>query len=119
MVVHPANIQDRDGLPKVMTKWLRQRFPFIKTVFADAGYQGDTTKAALRKTGTWQLEIIKRPKNAEGFVLLPKRWIVERTLAWISNKRRLAKDFERLFRNAEAMVRLAMIRIMLRRLFAE
>ena len=73
------------------------------------------TAAAIAKTGSWKLEIVKRNERHR-FVVLPKRWIVERTLAWISNNRRLARDFERYARSAAAFVRLAMIRIMLKRL---
>ena len=73
--------------------------------------------AAAAKTGTWTLEIVKR-NELHRFVVLPKRWIVERTLAWISRCRRLAKDFERHARKAVAFIRLAMIRLMLRRLTA-
>ena len=93
----------------------RRLFPFIKTIFADAGYQGPKAAAAIAKSGTWKLEIIKR-NELHRFVVLPKRWIVERTLAWISRNRRLARDFERYARSAAAFIRLAMIRIMLRRL---
>ena len=72
-------------------------------------------RSAIARTGTWKLEIVKR-SELHRFVVLPKRWIVERTLAWISHNRRLARDFERYARSAAAFVRLAMIRIMLRRL---
>jgi hypothetical protein len=89
---------------------VRQLFPFIERIFADAGYQG-----AIAKTGSWKLEIVRR-NEPHRFVVLPKRWIVERTLAWISHNRRLARDFERYARFAAAFVRLAMIRIMLKRL---
>jgi transposase len=73
--------------------------------------------ADIAKTGTWKLEVVKRPEP-HCFVVLPKRWIVERTFAWISRCRRLAKDFERYTRSAVAFIQLAMIRIMLRRLTA-
>ena len=116
VVVHPANVQDRDGAAQVLTKRVRQRFPFIKVIFADAGYQGERVQQTARKAGCWRVEIVKRPSGAEGFVLVAKRWIVERTLAWISRNRRLARDFKNLARTAAALVRLAMIKIMLRRL---
>jgi transposase len=115
VVVHPASVQDRDGAGLVLDQRTRRLFPFIERIFADAGYQGSTAAAALAKTGTWTLEIVKR-NELHRFVVLPKRWIVERTLAWISRNRRLARDFERYARSAAAFVRLAMIRIMLRRL---
>jgi transposase len=101
----------------VLDRTTRRRFPFLERIFADAGYQGAKTAAAVAKTGTWSLEIVKR-SELHRFVVLPKRWIVERTLAWISRCRRLAKDFERHARKAVASIRLAMIRLMLRRLTA-
>jgi transposase len=115
VVVHPANVQDRDGARLVLDRRTRRLFPFIERIFADAGYQGAKTAAAIAKTGSWKLEIVKR-NEPHRFVVLPKRWIVERTLAWISHNRRLARDFERYARSAAAFVRLAMIRIMLKRL---
>jgi transposase len=93
-------------------------FPFIERIFADAGYQGPRAAQAAARTGRWVFEIVKR-NELHKFVVLPKRWIVERTLAWISRNRRLARDFERYARTVAAFVRLAMIRIMLRRLTRE
>jgi len=115
VVVHPADVQDRDGAPLVLDRRTRRLFPFIERIFADAGYQGPTLAAAVAKTGTWALEIVKR-NELHRFVVLPKRWIVERTLAWLSRNRRLARDFERYARTVAAFIRLAMIRLMLRRL---
>jgi transposase len=115
VVVHPADVQDRDGARLVLDRRTRRLFPFIKRIFADAGYQGPKCAAAVAKTGTWRLEIVKR-NELHRFVVLPKRWIVERSLAWISHNRRLARDFERYASSAAAFVRLAMIRILLRRL---
>ena len=94
----------------------RRLFPFIERVFADGGYQGPKAAAAAAQTGTWIIDIVKRLDTAVGFEVLPKRWIVERTLAWISGCRRLARDFERYATTVAAFIRLAMIRIMLRRL---
>lgn len=116
MDVHPANIQDRDGAARVLTKRTRARFPFIEVVFADAGYRGERVADTARKSGNWRIEIITRRETDKGFVVQAKRWIVERTLAWISRHRRLARDFECLARSAIAFIRLAMIKIMLRRL---
>jgi transposase len=92
-------------------------FPFIEVIYADGGYRGPTMAAVAAKTGTWRLEIVKR-NDVPRFEVLPKRWIVERTFAWISRCRRLARDFERHVRTVVAFIRLAMIRLMLRRLTA-
>ena len=92
-MIHAADIQDRDGAPLVL-KDVRQSFPFLRHVFADGGYAGDKLKDALAEIGTWSLEIIKRSDAAKGFVLLPRRWVVEGTFAWLNRNRRLAKDFE-------------------------
>ena len=118
VAVHPASIQDRDGAALVLDKRTRRLFPFIERIFADAGYQGPRVRAAAARTGSWKIEIVKRSDSAKGFVVLPKRWIVERTLAWISRNRRLARDCERYATTVTAFIRLAMIRIMLRRLAA-
>jgi transposase len=86
-------------------------FPFIERIFADGGYAGRKMALVAWRTGTWRLQIVKR-SDAPGFEVLPKRWIVERTFAWISRNRRLARDFERYAATVAAFVRLAMIRIM-------
>ena len=113
VAVHPANVQDRDGASDLL-RTARRSFPFIERIFADAGYQGPKMAKLVAKTGAWALQIVKR-SDAHRFVVLPKRWIVERTFAWISRNRRLARDFERYARTVAAFFRLAMIRIMLRR----
>jgi transposase len=113
--VHPASTQDRDGaLP--LLKEARRLFPFIERLFADGGYQGAATAAAVKALGIWELEIVKRSDQATGFEVLPKRWIVERTFGWLGRCRRLAKDFENRTRTALAFLRLALIRLMLRRI---
>lgn len=114
VVVHPADVQDRDGAFHLLRR-ARRLFPFIERIFADGGYAGEKMALVARRTGAWRLEIVKR-SDAKGFELLPKRWIVERTFAWISRNRRLARDFERYAATVVGFVRLAMIRIMLRRL---
>ena len=114
VTVHPASVQDRDGA-EALLRQARRTFPFIERVIADAGYQGRKMEAAMARTGTWTLQIVRRC-DRHRFVVLPKRWIVERTLAWISRNRRLARDYERHAHKAAAFVRLAMIRLMLRRL---
>lgn len=109
-VVHAANVQDRDGAALVLTKGTRHRFPFIATIFADAGYQGPRVRQAARRSGHWRIEIVKRPDRANGFVVAAKRWIVERTLAWISRNRRLARDCENLAVTAKAFIYFAVIK---------
>jgi transposase len=93
----------------------RRLFPFVEVIFADGAYRGATTAASVAETGRWRLEIVSRG-DAKGFVPLAKRWIVERTFAWLGRCRRLAKDLENLTVNALAFLCLAMIRLMLRRL---
>src|ERR1039458_3328615 len=115
-IVHPADIQDRDGGVLVMAT-LFGMFPFLKKVFADSGYQGPKFANALaRVLPHLDIEIVKRSDQVSGFVVLPKRWIVERTIAWLNRCRRLAKDWENLNRKALAFLRLASIRLMLRKL---
>jgi putative transposase len=112
--VHAADVQDRDGIGRLLRS-ARRRFPFIERIFADAGYQGPKAARLVAATGEWALEIVKR-RDAHRFVVLPKRWVVERTFAWMSRNRRLARDFERYADTVAAFCRLAMIRLMLRRL---
>jgi len=113
-VVHPANIQDRDGGVLVVAS-LFDRFPLLRKLFADGGYQGPKFRNGVRKLRQrLKVEIVKRSDT--GFKVLPKRWVVERTLAWLGRCRRLAKDFECLTRNALAFLRWASVRCMLRKL---
>ena len=115
-VVHPADIQDRDGGILVMAT-LFGMFPFLNKLFADGGYQGPQFANALGKIlPHLHVEIVKRSDGAVGFKVAPKRWIVERTIAWLNRCRRLAKDWENLNRKALAFLRLASIRLMLRKL---
>jgi len=117
VMVHPVNVQDRDGAEPLLPQ-ARRLFLFVERIIGDAGYQGPKMAAAVARTCTWNIEIVRRG-DKQGFVVLPKRWIVERTIGWISRNRRLARDFERHCRIAAAFVRMAMIRIMLRRLAAK
>ena len=112
--VHAADIQDRDGA-ETLLRQARRRFPFVERIVADGGYAGPKMRALVARTGSWKLEIVNR-SDVRAFVVLPKRWIVERTLAWISRNRRLARDYERQTQIADIFVKLAMIRIMLRRI---
>jgi len=115
-LVHPADVQDRDGGVWVMAT-LFGLYPFLLKLYADGGYQGPAFQAGLRRVcREIQVEIVKRSDQTAGFTVLPKRWIVERTLAWLNRCRRLAKDWECRSRKALAFLRLASIRLMTRKL---
>ena len=115
-IVHSASVQDRDGGVLLVTTLLG-RFPYLEKLFADSAYQGPIFAAAIAKIlSRVKIEIVKRSDQARGFVTLPKRWIVERTIAWLNRCRRLAKDWENLNVTALVFLRLASIRLMLRRL---
>jgi transposase len=114
-VVHQADIQDRDGAPLVLAS-ARYLYPWLRHVFADGGYRGAKLDAALDKIGRWRIEVIKRSEAASGFVVLPRRWVVERTFAWLNRNRRLAKDFEATLESALTWLFLASVKLLLRRL---
>ena len=115
-IVHAADIQDRDGGVLALSTMFGH-YPFLTKVFADDGYQGAKFRQALKTVlpGS-SVEIVKRSDTAKGFKVLPRRWVVERTFAWLNRYRRLAKDFENLHRSALALIRLASIRLMIRKL---
>ena len=115
VVVHAADLQDRDGAVLVLDRRTRRLFPFLETIFADGAYGGEKLRKAMAGAA-WTIEVVKRCDRAKGFEVIPRRWVVERTIAWINRCRRLAKDYENLNRTALAFIRLAMIRIMLRRI---
>ena len=115
-IVHSAGIQDRDG-GILLLATMKGLFPFLEKLFGDSAYQGPIFANGIAKIlPRLKTEIIKRSDQAKGFVKLPKRWIVERTIAWLNRCRRLAKDWENLNRNALAFLKLASIRLMLRKL---
>ena len=107
--VHSAGIQDRDGAALVLDR-ITRRFPFLERIFADAGYQGPRVAAAAPRP----VEIIKRTDT--GFVVQPKRWVIERTFAWACINRRLARDVERAAETVRALFQIAMIKLMTRRI---
>lgn len=117
VVVHAANIQDRDGAKLVFEK-LRHRYSRMRLVWADGGYVGALKEWVrnLRQRNRLRLEIVKRSDKMKGFVVLPRRWVVERTFAWLGFQRRLSKDYEAIPETSEAFIRVAMIRLMLARL---
>ena len=102
------------GRPDVL-KAVRFRFPWLRHVFADGGYTGDKLRDALTAHGSSTIEIIQRSDTAKGFVLLPRRWVVEPTFAWLGRCRRLAKDWERSIASSTAWAHIASIRMLTRR----
>ena len=117
VVVHAAGVQDRDGA-KLVLQTLRHRFMRLRLIWADGGYSGALLDwgRTLRPRNPLRLEIVKRSDDLQGFVVLPRRWVVERTFAWLGLHRRLSKDYETLPATSETLVRVAMIRLMLVRL---
>ena len=115
ILIHGADVQDRDGAPAVL-KADRFRFPWLRHVFADGGYAGDKLRRALNGGGEWVIEIIRRSDRAKGFKVLPRRWVVERTFAWLGRCRRLAKDWETTIESSTTWAYVASIRIMTKRL---
>jgi putative transposase len=114
VVVHTAEIQDRDGAGLVLDK-IRRRFPRLELIWADGGYNAWQV-VAVAKVPRLCLEIVKRSEDIRGFVVLPRRWVVERTFSWFGRNRRLAKDFENLAETLATFVTLASIQLALRRL---
>jgi transposase len=115
-LVTGADVQDRDGGILLLATLFGQ-FPFLRKLFADSAYAGPAFRdGAAKAIHNLDVEIVKRSDCAKGFVVLPKRWIVERTIAWLNRCRRLAKDWENRNHTALAFLRLASIRLMLRRL---
>ena len=116
VVVHAADIQDRDGAKLVLERFARSHHR-LRHLWADGGYQGRLVEwvARLRQRNPLRLEIVKRP-DVPRFVVLPRRWVVERTNAWISASRRLSMDYERLTDSSKAFIQMAMARLLLRKL---
>ena len=114
IVVHAADIQDRNGARLVLSK-LKDRFGRLSLIWADGGYAGRLLEWAA-EFGNWLLQIVKRSDDMRGFEVLPRRWVVERTLSWLGRYRRLSKDYESLTANSETMILLAMINLMIHRL---
>ena len=120
MVVHAANIQDYQGARLVFMK-LRGLFPRLRLIWADGIYAYTNLVEWVGRFAGWVLEIVKKPKDQKGFAVLPRRWVVERTVvertfAWLGKYRRLSRDYEHSTASGEAMIRLAMIHLMVRRL---
>lgn len=114
VVVHRAGLQDRDGA-RLVFEPLMHLFPFIRLVWADGGYAGKLVRQARACWG-FAIQIIKRTDDVKGFQLLPRRWVVERTFAWLGRYRRLSKDYEFYPETSETMIYLAMALLMTRRI---
>ncbi len=114
VVVHAASAQDSEGAKLVLRRALG-RFPRLARIWADQGYKAHLV-AWAKAVGGWAVELVARPPGQRGFAVLPKRWIVERTFAWLGRSRRLSKDYEALPETSEAWVQIAMIHLMLKRL---
>ena len=115
VVVHAADIQDRAGARLVLQR-LRQGWSRLRLVWADGGYAGQLLNWVVDLGRRWRLEIVKRSADTRGFKVLPKRWIVERTFAWLGRYRRHSKDYEALTASSQAMILISMINLMLHRL---
>src|SRR5882762_8000256 len=115
IAVHPANIQDRDGAGLVIEA-IHDLFPWLRHLFADSVYNGPNLRKALVKFGDWTSDIVKRAPGATRFQLLPRRWVVARTLAWLNRNRRLAKDFEASIASATTWIYIASVQLLIRRL---
>jgi putative transposase len=117
VVVTAANVQDRDAAMTLLDI-LRSKFSRVRLIWADQAYGGDLLAWVwtLRPWRQLRLDIVKRPEGTHGFLLLPKRWIVERTFGWFGRYRRLSKDDEYVTQTSEAMIQVAMLHLMVRRL---
>jgi putative transposase len=115
-VVTTADVADAVAAKQVLGELTEQRFPRLRVVRADSAYGRYGLPAWVKSWGHWMLELVKRPLGAVGFVLLPQRWVVERTFAWLGRYRRHSRDYERLTASSEAMIQVSMIHRMTRRL---
>ncbi len=118
VVVSAANVPEREGANLAFAKLqlIRDKFPRLVRIWVDRGYEGKDFMRSAMDTCRWILETVKRSDAAKGFVLLPRRWVVERTFGWFNWCRRQNKDYECLPETSEVMIQVAMIRIMVRRL---
>jgi transposase len=114
-IVHPADWQDRHAAPLVLAS-IRNAFPWLRHVFADGGYAGKQLRGRLQPIGQWTIEIVKRSDKAKGFEVVPRRWVVERTFAWLNRNRRLAKDVEATIESSTAWLLMASVQLMARKL---
>ena len=116
VVVTAANVDDAEGAKAVLSQLLEQKFPRLELLWGDNKYHNYALEEWLDENAHFRIEVVKRPKGQRGFVLLPKRWVVERTLAWLERCRRNSKDYERLTPSSAAMIQISMIQLLLHRL---
>jgi len=119
VLVHKADIQERAGAKLLLQRALTKGFARLCLIWADGGYKGAAFKEWVWKLAGWLFEVVKRPEGSKGFVVLARRWVVERTFGWLGRSRRLSKDYEQLPATSEAMIYAVMVRLMLKRLAQE
>lgn len=113
-MVHPADVQDRDGAYQLLSA-AQPQASNVRQLWADSGYSGGLGGWAQQKFG-WSVEIVGRPPGTRGFVLEPRRWVIERTFSWLGKYRRLSKDYEEQTDTSESWIYAAMSHILIRRL---
>ncbi len=118
VLVHKADTQERAGAKHLLQRVKQKGFARLQLIWADAGYDGQPMRDWVFELARWLFEVVKRSDDTQGFTVLPRRWVVERTFAWLGRYRRLSKDYEQLTQSSEAMIYAAMIRLMLKRLAA-
>jgi putative transposase len=115
VLVHKADIQERAGAKLLLQRAVTKGFARLRLIWADGGYKGDQFTDWVRTVTGWLLEVVKRPEGTKGFMVLPRRWVVERTFGWLGRSRRLSKDYEQLPATSEAVIYAAMSRLMVKR----
>jgi putative transposase len=116
VLVHTADIQERAGAKLLLQRAVTKGFARLQLIWADGGYSGVDFKAWVWKLTNWLFEVVVRPEGSKGFVVLARRWVVERTFGWLGRSRRLSKDYEQLPETSEAMIYVVMVRLMLKRM---
>jgi putative transposase len=116
VAVTAANVPEREGAKQLLEAAFTQGFAELALIWADAGYSGEAFAAWVMEHCGWLVEIVKRSDDVRGFVVLPRRWVVERTFGWLSRCRRLSKDYEVLTTTSEAWIYASMVQLMLQRL---
>ena len=117
VVVHAASVQDFHGARQALTRLAQREWSRLEKILADAIYKGDKYLADwIQENFGWEIEVVEREPGSKGFQVIPKRWVVERTIAWLGRSRRLSKDYERRVDSSECMVRLSAIHLLLRRM---